>query len=1183
LKLVRCSFAIFFTIAALYAQLNRGTLTGVVTDTSAASVPGVTVRIVNSATGAAYNTRTNDQGQYSMPNLPPGEYQITFESPSFKKLVRSGVTLSVTEVLRVDATLDVGAVTESIQVTGELPHLQTDSAEVGTGMSNKALVDLPLSFAGARVADTFAFKIAAGVTGNSWTSHINGSTTASKETLLDGASVTTNRAGHFGESSVSVEALEEFKVQTSGVSAEFGRAQAGVFNYVMKSGGNQAHGSVYGALRNEALNANTFANNARGLPRTLDRKQNYAFSFGGPVYIPKVYDGRNKTFFYTVYERYSERTLGLGAPSRTVPLPEWYDGDLSRLLGPVLPQTDALGRPVARGAVYDPATFSQLPNGRWIGEMFPGNRIPASRFSQVSQRVNAMMKERYLPTVRGADGLIPLVNNAAFPQAGIPILDQYNFSIKGDQNINERHKLSGSYAYNLRPRLTAQPQGEQSIWDPADYYGGELSKARVQRLKSQFARLAWDWTVSSRILSHTMLFWNRFPNDNSVAWKEIDGAAKLGIKGLSTRGYPTVGWGGGPFVTLATPGDPFDSYAATNTTGLVQSISFSYGRHFMKTGFDTRRQAHNTRQTPGGNFTFNARGTAIPNEAFSGSQTGYAFASYLLGIVDSAGRTDPVGLGMRRPTYAAFFQDDFKVNTKLTLNLGLRWDYFAPLTEAATRLSSWNAAKIDPISGRPGAYDFAGDCAECTGRNYFGRRDFNNFAPRLGIAWQPAPKWTIRAAYGIMYEAEAQGGAALGKPSNVAWGGTYELGADPLNPWRGIFNWDSGFPNDRLRPAAFDVSWGNRNRPGMFDPDYGIAPYIQNWNVNIQRLLPGNVVVDAGYVGNKGTGLRTGQLRALNQIDPALLERFGTRLNTPVRNAQEAAAQGIAYPYPGFSGTVASAQRAFPQVFANNTVNSFGSPIGFSTYHSFQVTVNRQFSRGLTVSGNYVWAKSLTNIGSSIESDENGPLDYYNLGLEKAIADFDVPHAVKAYASYDLPFGRGRTFASAMPRAADAILGGWSVSFIVNYFSGTPVGFGAGSVPLNQGWNGGPNRINIAAGPLVRGDFDKNAFNFADTAAASNTYLNKSVFSDARPLSLGTSAPFYTQARTFGTINEDIGLQKVHRITERVRFQIRAEFLNAFNRSQLGAPTAAINSPLFGQITNITGNRTIQVGARVDF
>ena len=447
LSLLSCAF--------LLAQLNRGSITGTVSDNTGAVIPNVKVTIRNSATGAQYETATNESGQYNAPNLPTGDYVVVFESPNFKRVERKGVDLGVTQVLRVDAALEVGSVTESISITAETPRLQTDSPDVGTSLSNKQLIDLPLTFAGARIAENFAYLVTPGVSGNTWTSNINGSTSFSKESLLDGATVTTYLAGHFSESSVSVEALQELKIQTSGMSAEFGRAQAGVFNYVMKSGSNQLHGSAYGALRNEAFNANTAANKAAGRPRGLDRRQNFAFSGGAPIIIPKIYNGRNKTFFYTTFEEYRERLGGFASPNTTAPQPEFLTGDFSRLLGPATGQTDALGRQVFRGAIYDPATFRQLDNGRWIGDMFPGNKIPASRISQVSQRLNALLQKGYLPTVRNPDGSIPLTNNAIRPLAGTPEFDQYQFSTKVDQNIGTGISL---------PALSATTSGPGFCW-----------------------------------------------------------------------------------------------------------------------------------------------------------------------------------------------------------------------------------------------------------------------------------------------------------------------------------------------------------------------------------------------------------------------------------------------------------------------------------------------------------------------------------------------------------------------------------------------------------------------------------------------------------------------------------------------------------------------------------------------
>ena len=809
--------------------------------------------------------------------------------------------------------------------------------------------------------------------------------------------------------------------------------------------------------------------------------------------------------------------------------------------------------------------------------MFPGNRVPVSRFSQVSQRLNSLAKQRYLPNVKDAAGNIPLVQNMLAPASNQAERDQHSYSIKGDRVLNDRHKLSGSYSASLRPRLS--PNG---LWDPSERDGGPLSMTLRQTIRSHYERFAYDWMISPRVLHHLTIYDNRFTNGMANVDDDIDGARELGIRNLTTLGYPTISWGGGPFVGLtqagaASSGNNF--FTGFTTWGLLDSVSLSKGRHFMKAGFDLRRLHVNRRDTQGGGFTFGARATAIPNEAFAANLTGYSFASYLLGIVDSASLGDPVGIGGRRFYYAAFFQDDFKVSSKLTLNLGLRWDYQPPQFEAADRYASWNPNKIDPASGLPGAYDFAGRCNVCTGKRHFGMRDFRDWGPRFGFALAVTPQWTIRGAYGIFYEGDnVNGSSPLTGGGSPASTGRYDLAADPIQPWKGIFNWDAGLPTDRYTPGSFDVSYGNKNNPGMINPEYGRSPYVQQWNFNLQREIGARFVLDIGYLGNKGAALRSSVLKRLNQLPASVLSEYGRTLNNSVRNPAEAAANRVPYPYAGYNGTVAGALRPYPQVRATSTVGVNNAPLGFSTYHALQVAVNRQLDRGLSVYANYVWSKNMANVQSSAQGGDNPgqPLDYYNLKLEKAVSAYDISHAMKAYLNYKLPSGRGSRGLN------HALLGGWSVSCILNYFSGIPLGFG-GSMPYSGGWNGAVNRANIAAGEMVAPGFDRSRFELSSLASASNTYLKKALFSDPAPLTLGGSAVRYAQARSFGTVNEDLGLLKRHQIGERYRFQIRAELLNVFNRHQFSGINTSVTSPLFGQVTGADGNRIVQVGARLEF
>ncbi|MBL8230104.1 MAG: TonB-dependent receptor [Bryobacterales bacterium] len=1168
--------------ASLCGQMNRGTITGLLTDPSSAVVPGATVVVQNAGTGSRYETTTTETGQYTVPNLPVGEYEVIFTSPNFKKLVKTGITLGATQVLRIDATLEVGQVAESVSVTAEVPRIQSETREVGTSLDNQQLRDLPLSFAGARSPEIFAYKIAPGVAGDFWQSSINGSMRFSKEVMVDGASATTQLGGDYTTGFVSVEAIGEFKVVTSGMSAEFGRSQGGLFNFVLKSGSNDLHGSAVGMLRNEAFNSNGFANNARGVRRPLDRRQLGGGSFGGPVYLPKVYNGRNKTFFYTAYERYRERNLGFGSPNRTVPIPDFYEGDFSRLLGPSTGQRDALGRDVLRGAIYDPGTFRRLDGGRWIGEMFPGNVIPRSRFSQVSQRVTNIMKQYYQPVVRQPDGQFALINNALFPIANAPVFDNHQFSLKMDQNITDKHKLTGSYSYAVKNRSTLADAG--GIWAPGESDGGPFSAARSQRLGTTYARIAHDWIATPTVVNNITASFNWLHAPTLSRHVDVDGAKELGIRNLSTFGFPTINWGGGPFVGLTNLGDPTRAINNFIQWGLLDTVSWTRGKHFIKFGIDIRTNQLNNRATQGGGFNFAARGTAIPGEAFAGNLTGYSMASFLLGVVDSAGLNDPVTLGGRRKYFGTFIQDDFKVTSRLTLQLGLRWEFQPPMYEVNDQLSSWSPTARDPLSGLLGAYQFAGKCNSCTGRRYFGTRSFRDFSPRLGVAYRMSDKTTLRGGYGIFFAGDLFNGfnaTPLGKATNVQAGGTFALAADPVQPWFGIFNWDNGFPTDRYVPPVFDPSWARANGPGMFDPNYGRTPYVQEWNLNVQREVWNKVVVDLGYIGNKSTGLWNGTLERLNQLPASVLTQYGRALNNPVRNAAEAATNGVAYPYAGFSGTVAGALRPFPQIIGIGTVNNFGATRGFANYHSFQITVNRQFGKGMSIYGNYVWSKNLSNTRSLMIGDNPGPLDYYNLALEKAVVEFDRRHVGKIFVDYQLPFGRGKALLSNAGKVTNLLVNGWSFSAILNYSSGTPLGFG-GSFPLSGGWNGATNRANIVAGNLTV-PFDKSKFNLLAPLDPANTFLNKGVYSDPAPLTLGTSAPRYDQARAFGIPNEDFSLHKNVFFGEKYRVQFRADMLNAFNRSVLGGIQTGITSPQFGQVTGIGGTRQVQLGLRLDF
>jgi len=473
----------------LWAQSDRGAITGTVTDPTGGVVPEVQVTATNVDTKVQYSATTNDIGLYHILNVPIGRYSVSFSKQGFKAHERSGITVGVAQVVRLDAMLQVGAVTETVTVTAEASLLQTEQTQVGSHMRSQIVTDLPLSISGGRALEQFAYAIVPTVEGDNWTSHIAGSLAFTKEVLIDGTSAVVQIGGHIGESSPTMEAIEEFKVETSGVRAEDGRSGGGVFKFNLKSGTNDFHGSVFGFVRNEAINANTWQNNFAGKKRDLDRQQIYGFSAGGPI-------RKNKTFAFGAFEKYMQERFVLGEYNKTVPIDDFLEGDFSALLdtGNILGY-DRLGRPVYSGMIYDPATQRTVTAGEidpvtglvaqrsgMVREAFgfdpitglptaSANVIPTDRFSNVSSLIVDIFRNQYRPMRPG------LINNSALTRHNDPWFHQTQLTFKVDHNFTEKNRLSGHFVWTERPRILVDQGG---IWDRQDpgKAGGPLANSR---------------------------------------------------------------------------------------------------------------------------------------------------------------------------------------------------------------------------------------------------------------------------------------------------------------------------------------------------------------------------------------------------------------------------------------------------------------------------------------------------------------------------------------------------------------------------------------------------------------------------------------------------------------------------------------------------------------------------------
>lgn len=1185
-------FLSLLVVFPLWSQQDRGTFTGTVTDSTGSVVPNVRVAVVNTQTNATYDSRTNDVGQYRVPNLPIGSYKITFETDGFKSFVRDGLTLNIAQVARVDAQLQVGSTTDSIEVRAEVPLLQTETPEVGTSLDNRTVTDLPLGFSGGRYAETFAFKLTAGVAGDNWQSRINGSPAFTKQVVLDGADATIYIGGQFGESSPSMEALEEFKVQTSGMSAEFGRTGGGVFNFVMKSGSNQFHGSALGLIHNEWMDANTFANNTFNRPRNRDRRHDYGGSFGGPVWIPKIYNGKDKTFFYVAYERYKESFGGAGSPTVTSPLDEWWDGDLSRYLTDEKIGTDALGRDVFRGMIFDPAT-TRTVDGQIVRDPFPGNIIPADRISSVARNLGNLFKQHYSPTVRDAStGQIALINNSFFPASNQAGFTQDQLSMKFDHHLSSLHKLSGSYVWIDRPRNLLDQGG---VWDFNDPDGGPLSRARIQHVQSYYGRAAYDWTVSATMLNHLQLGFNRQVNPSTSKHIGESGVDILGIQGMDRKyNFPEIDIRGGDRVNFPVLGYTANDFLAGTNYELIDTFSWQRGKHSLRFGLDYRRTYFNSKDNAGpGQFTFQNEVTGLPGS----EMTGHPFASMLLGEASSASVVVDTPVGSVYQNWALFVQDDFKVNSRLTLNLGLRWDYQPQGVEKYDRLHNFNPNLIDPVLGIPGAVEFAGDGPGRNGRRTFYPNSKTGFAPRLGLAYQFTDRFAMRAGYGLFYHARNPNGW-----SGVPWGNKAGFKVTsainrPSNQFLPAFNWDNGY-NASLQGSELDPDLATYFADGVvaWDPDGGQVGNTQQWNFNLQYELPWQMVFDIGYVGSKSSRIQANELKQLNQMPTSALQ-FGDQLSTEITSQADipaaAAALGARYPFnDGRTITLKQAFQPFPQVPDWSNIRSWNVPLGFSTYNAMQVQLNKRYSGGAQWLFNYTWSKSIDNMDSAF-GDTGGwmngsrPTDYYNLKLEKSISTVDRTHWFKIGASYELPFGRGRRFGADMNRFLDFAVGGWTVQYIGNYSSGEPLGLQATDTP---NFNIGNNRavlLNTNGQPLKLGSFDSKNFDLATASTAgvaSNQYIDGSLVRNVQGYERGNASFRISQLRTPWFLSDDFSLQKNFQLTESSRIQFRAEGLNMLNRHRINSIETNASNPLFGQVTGVSDDRRqLQFGIRLDF
>ena len=1120
--------------ALAYGQIASGALGGTVTDTNGASVPGAKVVITGTSTGSKQETVTNEAGVYIFASVPAAAYSMTVEKAGFKKVNRPNLEVRIAQRVDLDVKMEVGDVQQTVEVTADAPLLETTSSDKGTNFSPKFMNDVPL-FTGAIRNPRAFISYMPGVNAGAEVS-ISGSGGRAQEVQIDGASLIIPESGGTVFNMPSAEMFQEFKLITGGYSAEYGRFGGGVETYVTKSGSNWYHGTAFLNMRRDIWNSNAWARNASTNPATSfrpkERQNEVGGAGGGPVYIPKVYDGRNKSFFYYTY---TQRLLpaNIGFPLTTVPTARMKGGDFGEL---------------GTQLIYDPATTAGN-----IRQPFPNNVIPTGRFSRVSRNLVPLIPNPTRPA---------LLQNFDF--VNTDVIEQKIWSIKADHNFSERNRLSFF--------LSKENGNTASTTNFPGPIGNGLG---VQGQLPYNIRVNHDYTFSPTFLMHTTFGYSatRQTWDNPA---QAGFGSRLGLPGLTGEAdaMPRVNFQG---LAGLSPYGVQDGKVArggqdNDTLMITQGYTWVKGKHELKFGWDSRKLTTFGFDLAGSNgqYFFNRAQTAVPN---STSGSGHEFASLLLGAVNQAGITrTPILLDEITYRYTSgYFNDNFRITKRLTLNLGMRYE--VPI---GWHIQNGNYSGISLTTPNPGANGIAGALVfygSGPGRNGQTRpypTDFSNIGPRLGFAYQASSKTVIRGGWGIFYQTLGNGGCGC----RQGFANTDSVLGDGVNP---ILNWDTGIPvSPTFRPPPLlDPTLSNFQNIDFFGPKYGKAPRVYNWSFNIQHEIKG-FLLDVAYIGNRGSGLNS--TITLNQLPTSELAK-GSLLT------QTVAAAGARLPYASFptNRSVAQSLRPFPQYL---DVLSRNSGDGQTWYDSLQTKVERRFG-GFQLLAAYTWSKSLANAHwRQIFSQQFniGAQDANNLRDMKSFNPFDQPHVLNIVWAYDMPFGKGKKFLGTTNHFVNAAVSGWTISGAQRYYSGNLIQLVTPGNPLGSTIFSTATKANYSGGAIQTGQ----SYDTLDPNNPSSRWFNPGVFTAAAPFTLGTAALYHNDFRQPMIAFENVGISKRTTLWNNeknpVVLQYRADAFNLFNRTRFGGVNGTVGNANFGRPTGPqVGARAITMGLRLSF
>ncbi|HEX5283277.1 MAG TPA: carboxypeptidase regulatory-like domain-containing protein [Bryocella sp.] len=1151
------SVVLLISTLPVYAQQQMASLTGQITDSSGARVPGAQVTITDTERGTKIVVTSDENGGYIVPQIPPADhYMITVSKPGFKETVQRNVILQVAQSAKIDLVVSVGDVTETVNVSATPPQLETQTSSLGQVITGQTVEALPLNG-----RSTFRLiALTPGVTfqrsafgqfgdvpvNSTWDTNfsINGGRAQSNEILIDGVP---SSAGFFDQITTLpiVDETQEFKVESNNLSAIYGRYSGGAINVTTKSGTNRFHGDVFEFIRNNAFDANEWFNKAAGGARNPFHMNQFGGTIGGPVSIPHLYSGHDRTFFFFAYQG-TRRTQG-STFTGTVPTAAQRTGDFSALCTTFNSAgVCTKGTQIYNPFSYDPVTKTRAP--------FAFNQIPSNLFDPVSLKMQAYYP---LPNTGGPNAL-----TKNFISLSPTTVSQDVYSGRIDQNVTQNYHVSGRYAFSTTP-LT-QPNVFNNVASTG------ASAVGTTAFRNQSFALNNVYQFSPTLLLNVNYGFARWFQSRQTRSYGFDNST-LGfpsnvVSAITIPMFPAVNIGGG-YSGLAN-----QSYLKNGNDSHAVLISATklFAKQTLTAGLDVRLHRINffNVSNSAGTFAFAIAQTQgpVPTTATGGN----AYASFLLGFGSSG--SFPIGSGNALQDFygAVYVQDDVRLTQRLTINLGVRYDGESPYTDRHNQLNYFDPNVASPARNASfpnltGGLVFAGGS---TGRTVYSRQH-GNVGPRVGFAFSPQATTSVRGGFGISYapleiSSNAVGFVpSLGFSSSTAWNTSNDNGVTPANllhnPFPQGFSAPTGNSLGTGTQLGQSVTVWNHNPP---------TPYSMQWNLDVQQQFPSAVLLDLGYSGSRGEHL-TG-IFDRNTLNPQY-QSVGSGLNTAVAN-----------PFQPFVqiGTLSNATVArrqlllpYPQFLSVTEVNN---PWGDSNYHSLQAKLVKRMSSGLSLLVSYTWSKLISNINSEDApigpSDNTGVQNYYDLRAERAVSESDQPQNLVLNAVYELPFGHGKQWFSNAPGFADKLIGGWKLTSIVTEQSGFPLTLTAAGV-------GGGTRPNLVPGvdPQISGK--------RSNQQRVKAWFNTAAFVTPPSYTFGTLGRTFTAVRGPGISNLDSSLEKFTKF-EGLDTEFRVEMFNVTNTPHFAMPDMARQDAAFGTISSTLlspPQREMQFALKINF